>query len=138
MQPADQYFFDRFNTELSPAEEAAYLKWATKTGRVNDAIDYDMRGAWKSGAAQSDNGHYPDTYKKPNHPTFSDQSQYHGTDREEGGKWVGGSWSKSDDGKFDVYQPSKEMLSSTHDPEMLKHYFSVVEPNAILQIVEDK
>lgn len=92
---------DQYNTKLTPEEEAAYQKWAAelskKAGRdiSGDTYDYDMRGAFKGGAGQSgDNGHFPDTYKKPGHPTFSDQSIYHGVDGHEGGRWdkVDGNW----------------------------------------------
>jgi len=86
--PAPDYT-DRYNTNLSPAEEAAYQTWAKKNRREKDTFDYDMRGAWKARIEASDNGHFPDTYKKPNHPTFSNESQYHGVDGEQGGSWNG-------------------------------------------------
>ena len=83
----------RYNTELAPADEAAYRQWAAqlsaklKRDITRDAYDYDMQGAWKAGAGAAENGHFPDTFKKPNHPTFSDQSQYHGVDEQYGGTW---------------------------------------------------
>lgn len=77
---------DQYNTKLSDKDEAAYQKWATENNRTGDSYDYDMRGAWKEGVKQGDNGHFPDTYKKPNHPTFSDESKYSDKDNK-GGKW---------------------------------------------------
>jgi len=76
-----------YDTQLSPEEENQFQAWARSVGRENDVQDYDLRGAWKASVRQSSNGHLPDTYKKPNHPTFSDESQY-STPQETGGKWV--------------------------------------------------
>lgn len=90
-EPPD--YTDRYNTALSPGEEYAYQQWlalqSAAQGRdlARDNFDYDMRGAYLGGAARSDNDHLPDTYKKPNHPTFSDQSQYHGANGQTGGSW---------------------------------------------------
>src|SRR5690242_7452603 len=88
--PDPNDFSGRYNTQLTPAEEQQFQQWAQASGRANDTYDYDLRGAWKSGAATAPNGHLPDTFKKPNHPTFSDQSQYHGIDGYQGGSWGGG------------------------------------------------
>lgn len=117
---------DQYNTKLSPADEAAYQSWAAKNNRTSDTYDYDMRGAWKDGAGQADNGHFPDTYKKPNHPTFSDQSQYSGKDGN-----VGGTWSKN--GDQDVFTPSATNLQHT-DPADLQNYFKKVEPDSKLNL----
>jgi hypothetical protein len=78
---------ERYNTPLSPAEEKNYQSWAKKAGRDRDVYDYDMRGAWKQGITADRSGHFPDTYKKPNHPTFSNESIYHGRDGHFGGYW---------------------------------------------------
>jgi hypothetical protein len=80
---------DLYNTKLSPAEEAAYQQWAKANHRERDTFDYDMRGAWKAMAKQAGNGHFPDTFKKPNHPTFSDESMYAGPGLP-GGHWGDG------------------------------------------------
>jgi hypothetical protein len=78
---------EHYNTELTPEEEGAYQSWAAKHGRERDTYDYDLRGAWKYGLEPDENNHLPDTFKKPNHPTFSDQSIYHGRDGHRGGRW---------------------------------------------------
>lgn len=75
---------NQYNTKLAPADEAQFLK---QFPDPRDWQDYDMRGAWQAGITAEANGHYPDTYKKPSHPTFSDQSQYHGVDGHYGGTW---------------------------------------------------
>ena len=69
---------------------------------------YDVKGFWKSGDYKnmdSDN-HGTDTWKKPNHPTFSNQSKYHGADG-----WYGGNWTDKTG-----YQPSKQTLE-TYGPD---------------------
>ncbi len=116
----------KYNTKLNAADEKAFQEWAAKNGRANDTYDYDLRGAFKNGAAQSENGHLPDTYKKPNHPTFSDQSMYHGVDGN-----VGGTWGRQD-GK-DTYTPSETNLKNM-SPAELQQYFQSVEPDAILNL----
>lgn len=74
-----------FNTQLTPDQEAAFQQWAG--GRMGDLFDYDLRGAWQSNAQEAANGHLPDTWKKPNHPTFSSGSQYSTPDTT-GGEWA--------------------------------------------------
>ena len=68
-------------TTLTPAEETAFQRWAAKNRVRLDAgwnEDYDMRGLWKANpnATPDERGHWPDTFKLPNHPTFSNQSIY--------------------------------------------------------------
>lgn len=72
-------------TQLSPEEENQFMAWAGEmrlAGKIHpqdDFSDYDMRGYWKEtggkGTADKDS-HFPDTYKRPNHPTFSVESKY--------------------------------------------------------------
>jgi hypothetical protein len=92
-------YTDKYNTKLSAKDEAAFQAWgkqmAAQDGRnpAADTYDYDMRGFWKAADGNpqfAENGHAGDTYKKPNHPTFSTFSQYHGVDGHEGGAWGGG------------------------------------------------
>lgn len=83
-----------YNTPLTPTQEAAFQKWAAANPRLGNTYDYDARGFWLSGAKSGDNGHGDDAWKKPNHPTFSDLSNYHGP-YTPGGKWSqlqGGKW----------------------------------------------
>ena len=115
---------DMYNTPLPAEAEAKYQKWATDNNRTGDAYDYDMRGAWAKGLTGDGRGHFPDTFKKPNHPTFSDQSQYHGTDGMFGGRW------SQADGK-DQFEPGP---ANTHwrPLSQLQNYFKDVEPNGVL------
>lgn len=119
-------FSDRYNTKLSHEEEAQFQKWAKMQGREKDVYDYDIRGAWKElqtgKMSEDERGHLGDKYKKPNHPTFSDQSKYNGIDG-----YAGGTWSE-ENGKT-VYRVSK---SNTMSKAQLKRYFERVEPDVIL------
>lgn len=79
---------DAWTTSLSPPEESKYQSWKSRYAPNDSGDDYDLRGAFKAGLTpDAKTGHWPDTYKKPNHPTFSDQSIY----AKEGnpGHWVG-------------------------------------------------
>lgn len=65
----------QFDTPLTPEEEARFQQWArTLPANLQSTEDYDLRGAWKADAKAAANGHLPDTWKKPNHPTFSNES----------------------------------------------------------------
>ena len=120
-------FSSKYNTNLTAEEEKQFQVWAKENGREKDVIDYDLRGAWKemqSGQMSEDSrGHLGDKYKKPNHPTFSNQSIYSVGDN------AGGIWSV-EDGK-DVFTVT---VSSESEAEYLKNYFYKVEPNAKLNV----
>jgi len=79
-----------YDTKLDPDEEAAFQAWKAENAPNDSGEDYDLRGAWKAGLSKdADTGHMADTYKKPNHPTFSDQSQYAiGADAPKAGHWA--------------------------------------------------
>lgn len=110
-----------FNTNLSKPEEKQFLDWRMKKSPdrpLDDGQDYDYRGFFKSGQGQTDNGHFTDQFKKPNHPTFSVESQYSDPSTGTvGGQWVG-----------DNFKPSPYNLKNM-PLEELKKYFSKVEPN---------
>lgn len=90
----------KYDTKLSKEGEKQFEEWFSKS--KNDGVihpndngnDYDFRGFWKN-IVNSDNkneynsdNHFPDTYKKPNHETFSNESKYaKGKLKEYAGKW---------------------------------------------------
>ena len=91
------------------------------------APDYDYE-AWRKATGQSSlpaGQHYPDTYKLPNHMTFSSDSIY-SNDKTPGGKWImqGDKWH---------FYPSAYNLQ-VHTPDELAAYFAKVEPNAVLHL----
>lgn len=131
--PRDMFSEDysgKFNTELSSEDEAKYQAWAKENHREKDVYDYDLRGAWKELQlglmSEDERGHLGDKYKKPNHPTFSDQSIYSGQDGV-----TGGVWSQNAEGK-DVYTPGRKL--SSVEADRLRRYFLRNEPGVVLDL----
>lgn len=80
-----------YETTLSPAEETDFQQWKAQHAPKDSGADYDLRGAYKAGLKPDpQSGHWPDTFKKPNHPTFSNESQYAtGSNAARAGHWEG-------------------------------------------------
>lgn len=123
-------YTDQYNTRLTQEEETDFQEWlmfeSDRQGRdiSKDLYDYDLRGLWKGGGTfDGETGHARDTYKKPNHMTFSDQSKYDGAEGIKGGKW------STRDGQ-DVYTVSK---TSRKNKKRLEEYFKQYEPNVMLE-----
>lgn len=77
-----------YDTRLTPDEETQFQSWKQSYAPKDSGQDYDLRGAFKAGLEPDPaTGHWPDTYKKPNHPTFSNESQY--ADYGQPGSWQG-------------------------------------------------
>ena len=115
--PWEQKRDARVGTDLSPQEEGDYQRWARSAHKSpkDEERDYDLKGYWKDVVhgnpdlpeylkdsvqyyrdklrTEGPKAHLPDMYKKPNHPTFSDKSLYHGftslggVEPELGGHW---------------------------------------------------
>jgi len=85
-----QTAYGPYDTKLTPLEEAEFQKWKAVYAPNDSGSDYDLRGAFKAGLKPNENHHWPDTFKKPNHPTFSVESKYAvGADRAKAGHWMG-------------------------------------------------
>jgi spore germination cell wall hydrolase CwlJ-like protein len=80
-----------YDTKLTTDQEAQFQTWKSQYAPNDSGFDYDLRGAFKAGVTPDPkNGHWPDTFKKPNHETFSVESQYAvGADKAKAGKWDG-------------------------------------------------
>lgn len=79
-----------YDTPLSVQEEEKFQTWKAQMAPKDSGADYDLRGAFKAGVTPDpETKHWPDTFKKPNHPTFSDQSQYYEKAPEKAGRWEG-------------------------------------------------
>lgn len=119
-------FVDRYNTRLTQDQEKQFMKWiadeSKRQGRdlLLDLGDYDVRGYWLGGNTPDERGHGTDQYKKPNHPTFSNESVYNGTN----GYW-GGKWGENE------FIPGKTNLEM-YSPEWLEQYMQQVEPGVAL------
>ena len=118
-------YTERYNTKLSDRDEELYQMWLKTLPREQqNTYDYDMRGAWLAGEGQGENGHFTDRFKKPNHPTFSDESIYNGVDGQYGGQWL------NIMGR-DIFVPTEANIGM-NGQDWLRRYFAEVEPNAIL------
>lgn len=125
-------FYNRYNSALSPEERQGLyerlmdMSMSEGRNRYNDMNDYDMAGAYLAGAMEpGGNGHFTDEWKKPNHPTFSQESRYNGVDGYSGGVWA-------EDGSGETtFTPSAWNLENM-PPEEMQRYFGIAEPDARL------
>lgn len=88
-----------YNPNLA-AKDKPFQNWFTantpegKAGiSYSDKLDYDMYSWYRNNPSQAaspwkEGQHWPDTYKRPNHPTFSNESIY-STPENPGGHWEG-------------------------------------------------
>jgi hypothetical protein len=135
----DTHFQNNYNTSLSDENETRFNNWVAQEGKrrgrdmSGDTADYDLRGYWLNGGHKdtTGQGHMTDQYKKPNHPTFSNQSIYHGKDSPWGEPYQGGTWSQDAQGR-DVYTPTATMLKYTHPTTFLQNYMRDREPGVTL------
>lgn len=133
---SDRHDYSRdFNSQLPPALEAQFQEWLRLSGRSADQYDYDLRGAWLAatqgnpetqwlvGVGRPDTrGHLPDTWKKPNHPTFSSGSQYQSVGV------TGGEWQPQNaDQTVWNYLASPQNMRMQERPNALSDYFRRVE-----------
>lgn len=67
------------STKLNSVQQSQFDTWKSKLPKnLQYEGDYDLKGLWLENpkVKPSSNLHFPDTYKLPNHPTFSDESKY--------------------------------------------------------------
>lgn len=103
---------DDYNTKLSPEEEDLFTAWKKRNAPNDSGVDYDLRGVFKDNLNPTDNGHWSDKFKKPNHETFSDESKY----AKEHPDLPRGNWAGPN---HDVYQPPAgyALGGLTHTPK---------------------
>jgi len=136
----EMLFLDSYNTKLTPQEEAEFLKWAKERSKLEgrnilmDLGAYDVRGFWKSKDYEKvkPGQHGFDTWKKPNHPTFSDQSVYHKSVLPDGTIAVGGHWTNDD--QFILGDSNMNIFGVDN----LKNYMNKFEPQIKLVVPKGK
>lgn len=96
-----------YNTPLPPDREEEFRAWKAKYAPTDSGVDYDLPGAFLAGVTPGEDGHWPDTFKKPNHPTFSDESIYAVDAPDLAGHWDEGG----------VYIPGKGRAKKGETPE---------------------
>lgn len=105
-----------FNPNLSLNKE--FQNWYSKNtieGQnkipYSDNLDYDYLSFFMNGEYKNyKGGHFPDTYKRPNHETFSNESVY-STPENPGGYWKGENYFKN--GSFS-YQSGGEVVKDNN------------------------
>lgn len=103
-----------YDTPLSPTEETGFQSWKQRMAPQDSGDDYDLRGAYKAGVTPDpETGHWPDTYKKPNHPTFSTESMYAADAPDLAGSWDGSTYIPPK--KKDGYIPDDQEASTLLD-----------------------
>ncbi len=128
-QDPEMMYIDRFNTPLTKKEQKEFDEWVAKEserqGRdiLMDKGAYDVQGFWKSGdyKKMDEDGHGSDKWKKPNHPTFSNQSKYHGVDGFYGGNWTPKSGYQPSKQTVDMYGPSYYSWLFGKEPHRREH-----------------
>jgi len=108
-----------FTTDLSPIEEGQFMAWYRKMSETlqlspnpDDRLHYyDYRGYWKENPLEilERGDHFGDKFKRPGHPTFSDQSQY--SAQKGGSNIYGGVW----DGKNFVHSKDTDQHADRTD-----------------------
>lgn len=113
-----------------------WLKYRSRLAKRDvskDAQDYDLESYYKSLKYNPKDGsadmHLPDTYKLPNHPTFSNESMYHIPGIQEGGEWV----KPEQEGEKWRFKPSDVNLRNMSG-EHLQDYFKQADPDAQLDL----
>ena len=120
-----------YDTPIPNEQLYAYSQWQKEQDQNAqrpvglDQWDYDIQGMFMDGGTFNQ-GHGLDTYKKPNHPTFSDESKYNGISGLSGGHW-------NDNGSF---TPGETNLQN-HTPMQLYSYFQKHEPDVMLSSPEN-
>lgn len=118
-------YTDKYNTPLPEEKKDLYELWLKAfPEHQRGTYDYDMTGAFLGGVKSGEDGHLPDTYKKPNHPTFSVDSQYHNSDGNYGGQWL-----ELADGDW-LFVPSQTNWEMNGD--WLEDYFKMAESKGFL------
>jgi hypothetical protein len=150
-----------FNTILEPHEEEMFSKFAETAKLKNESMSnhYDLRAFYLDNVTPEVNGTeiafsikpkfkqrdgsfiLPDTYKKPSHPTFSEESMYHGANNHEGISQLGGRWVKvgksSEDSRDrlqadNVFIAHPTQIDTPEKESALLSHFREVEPNHVL------
>jgi hypothetical protein len=105
-----------YDTTLTASQEAAFQAWRAALPKdLQNTTDYDLRGAYLASAQADGRDHMTDQFKKPNHITFSDGSQY-STPETPGGHWSGA-------GERWAYWPS-DYVAGQHTMQDLADYFA--------------
>lgn len=112
--------FKSYNPNLAK-EDRDFQNWYSKNtlegqGKIpySDNLDYDYYSFFKNNGVGDIQNHFPDTYKRPNHPTFSNESIY-STPENPGGTWKGETYNPK--GKFQFADGGPKTKTYTNKAE---------------------
>ena len=131
-----------FVTELSPRKEKKFQDWYAGIAPIlgldanPDAYEhaYDYRGYWlnnRDADVSSPDFHFPDTWKQPHHPTFSNESIY-AEGREGVGHWDG---ERFIPGLFNNVMQATEPMYLQEAPAVVKSNYTP--SDSILNYIKD-
>ena len=131
---------NKYNTSLTDNEKQLYNKW--KSGlpkRLQGTQDYDLQGFWKENpnfTLDAEDAHLTDKFKKPNHETFSLESQYAtGKNTAYAGAWDGDNYVKPmikyGQPLFVKYQEGGEIDTPTQDTQDAPDTESLYSPDFV-------
>ncbi len=115
------------NTDTTPDE--GFAEGGDVEGVDPGTADYDYDSWMAAGSPADDRGHGPDTYKQPNHITFSDESQMSGKNGEQGGHW-----DKLPGDKNNYMFTSGPSNTKRYTPQDQQDYFQRNEPDSLLKL----
>lgn len=103
-----------------------FIEWLDRNNLLL-SDDYDHMGAFNAGLQPDERGHLPDTYKLPNHITYSNESKY----AQQKGAPPAGRWEENPKGGWNFYA-SLQNIRNAGGPEKLMQYFKTYEPDSTL------
>ena len=124
--------------EAAQADKQALQKFSAGgevSEKKNESDDYDYAGYRNAVAKglikpkEGEEDHYPDTFKLPNHVTFSNESMYSNA------KTPGGNWMETDKGEY-YFHPSAHNLKNT-PPDAMADYFKNYEKQGTYVVLPD-
>lgn len=114
-----------YDTPLAPQQQGPYQQWRSSLpGDLQNNQDYDLQGAYLAAMQANGRAHMGDRFKKPNHMTFSDESQYSTPQTQ------GGHWSEGANGTFAFWASPWNMQQ--HSWPELTRYMQEAEPGTPL------
>lgn len=106
--------------------EDSYQAWLKKN-KLKESPDYNMQDAFLAGLQPDERGHLPDTFKKTNHITYSDESVY----SKQPDAPPPGKWRDAGEGKWAFWASPTNILNAG-GIEKLQKYFKDYEPDSTL------
>ena len=135
--PMPQNYKPNIPSQANMETMEGFNQYLSDTGRMSDDYDYESFYNDKETFLQwlaeeiknPGKAHFTDKYKRPNHPTFPEESVYSGQDDVVGGKW------SNRQGKF-TYTPSMYNINQNGGVDKYIEKFNRYEPDTRLDLTE--